>query len=173
MITAAASNGKPTRASSSSFCERRRFVRKLEMGDYGVHYDYSNSSSKNMFATGLMQVSSKVGLAVGIALGLASVCGWWYAALLRRSEAKNSNKKSPLPPGSFGLPLLGETLEYLRLIQTNKSAEFFTSRVAKYGQVGAQNPFPPCSSSSSSSFFHEPQLLLNLCIYSLHSIQRL
>jgi len=105
------------------------------MGDYGVHCDYSNSSSKNIFATGLMQVSSKVGLAVGIALGLASVCGWWYAALLRRSEAKNSNKKSPLPPGSFGLPLLGETLEYQRLIQTNKSAEFFTSRVAKYGQV--------------------------------------
>ncbi|KAH8935233.1 hypothetical protein BDL97_17G018500 [Sphagnum fallax] len=105
------------------------------MGDCGVHCDYSNSSSQNMFATGLLQVSSKVGLAVGIALGLASVCGWWYAALLRRSEAKNSNKKSPLPPGSFGLPLLGETLEYQRLIQTDKSAEFFTSRVAKYGQV--------------------------------------
>jgi hypothetical protein len=45
--------------------------------------------------------------------------------------------------------------------------------VAKYGQVGAQNPFPPCSSSSSSSCFHEPQLLLNPCIYSLHSIQGL
>jgi hypothetical protein len=142
------------------------------MGDCGVHCDYSNSSSQNMFATGLLQVSSKVGLAVGIALGLASVCGWWYAALLRRSEAKNSNKKSPLPPGSCGLPILGETLEYQRLIQTDKSAEFFTSRVAKYGQVGAQNPFHPCSSSSSSSF-HEPQLLLNPCIYSLHSIQGL
>jgi hypothetical protein len=44
--------------------------------------------------------------------------------------------------------------------------------VAKYGQVGTQNPFHPCSSSSSSSF-HEPQLLLNPCIYSLHSIQGL
>jgi hypothetical protein len=33
-------------------------------------------------------------------------------------------------------------LEFLRLTQAHKSAEFLNSRVAKYGQVRAQNPNP-------------------------------
>jgi hypothetical protein len=107
------------------------------MGDDGVHWDYIKNSN-NMFAGRSMLVSSKVGLAVGIlAVVVATVCGWWrHYVLLRESKARtSSNKKAPLPPGSLGLPLLGETLEFLRLTQADKSAEFLNPRVAKYGQI--------------------------------------
>ncbi|KAH9548171.1 hypothetical protein CY35_11G074800 [Sphagnum magellanicum] len=106
--------------------------------DDGVHWDYSKNSN-NMFAGGSMLVSSKVGLAVGIIITMvvAIVCGWWWHYVLsKESKARtSSNKKAPLPPGSLGLPLLGETLEFLRLTQANRSAEFLNRRVAKYGQV--------------------------------------
>jgi len=97
-----------------------------------------------MFAGGSMLVSSKMGLAVGIIItvAVAIVFGWWWHyVLLKESKARtSSNKKAPLPPGSFGLPLLGETLEYLRLSHANRSAEFLNRRVAKYGQVQPLNP---------------------------------
>jgi len=110
--------------------------------DDGVHWDYSKNSN-NMFAGGSMLVSSKVGLAVGIiTVVVAIVCGWWWHyVLLKESKARtSSNKKAPLPLGSLGLPLLGETLEFLRLTQANRSAEFLNPRVAKYGQVQPLNP---------------------------------
>ncbi|CAK9883310.1 unnamed protein product [Sphagnum jensenii] len=44
--------------------------------------------------------------------------------------------KTTLPPGSLGLPFLGETLEFLRAYKANKFMEdFINPRVAKYGQV--------------------------------------
>jgi len=85
-----------------------------------------------------MLVLSKVGLAVGIlTIVVATVYGcWWHYVLLRESKARTStNKKAPLPPGSLGLPILGETLEFLCLTQADKSAEFLNPRVAKYGQI--------------------------------------
>jgi hypothetical protein len=112
------------------------------MDDDGVHWDYSKNSN-NMFAGGSMLVSSKVGLAVGIiTVVVAILCGWWWHyVLLKESKARtSSNKKAPLPPGSLGLPLLGETLEFLHLTQANRSAEFLNPCVAKYGQVQPLNP---------------------------------
>ncbi|ABG53951.1 cytochrome P450 [Trichodesmium erythraeum IMS101] len=41
----------------------------------------------------------------------------------------NTNTKFPLPPGSFGLPLVGETLSFLR---DNNFAE---KREKKYGKI--------------------------------------
>jgi hypothetical protein len=40
-----------------------------------------------------------------------------------------------LPPGSCGLPFLGETLEYLSAARANRSIEFIDTRIAKYGEV--------------------------------------
>jgi cytochrome P450 family 26 subfamily A len=117
---------------------KRRFwvlVKKLlQMGDDGLHI---------LSAAGGSMVSSKVGLAVAIAV----VCGWlWYYVVLFR-KSKGKSNKAPLPPGSFGLPILGETLEFLRLAQANKAgAEFVKPRVAKYGQV-RPNTLPFSSSS--------------------------
>ncbi|CAK9232082.1 unnamed protein product [Sphagnum troendelagicum] len=69
-----------------------------------------------------------VGLAVGIVIGVFT----WY------SWQKNlkDNAKTTLPPGSLGLPFLGETLEFVRAYKANKFMEdFINPRVAKYGQV--------------------------------------
>ncbi len=106
----------------------------LQMGDGGLHI---------MSAAGGSMVSSKVGLAVVITV----VCGWlWYYVVLFR-KSKGTSNKAHLPPGSFGLPILGETLEFLRLAQANKAgAEFVKPRVAKYGQV-RPNTLPFSSSS--------------------------
>jgi len=85
-----------------------------------------------------MLVSSKVGLAVGILIVVvATIYGcWWHYVLLRESKARTStNNRAPLPPGSLGLPILGETLEFLCLTQADKSTEFLNPRVAKYGQI--------------------------------------
>ncbi|CAM6013127.1 unnamed protein product [Sphagnum balticum] len=43
--------------------------------------------------------------------------------------------KAPLPPGSCGLPFLGETLEFLSAARANRSLEFINTRIAKYGKV--------------------------------------
>jgi lysozyme family protein len=41
-----------------------------------------------------------------------------------------------VPPGTFGLPYIGETLAFLRACKANKIIEDFVNpRVAKYGQA--------------------------------------
>jgi hypothetical protein len=56
----------------------------------------------------------------------------WYSW---QKNLKDS-AKATLPPGSLGLPFLGETLELLRAYKTNKFMEdFINPRMAKYGQV--------------------------------------
>ncbi|CAM6009837.1 unnamed protein product [Sphagnum balticum] len=55
---------------------------------------------------------------------------WWAY------EKMNDSAKTTLPPGSLGLPFLGETLEFLFAFKANKFMEdFINPRMAKYGQV--------------------------------------
>jgi hypothetical protein len=42
-------------------------------------------------------------------------------------------KKIPLPPGSYGWPWIGETLDYLRKGKEGRPWAFIDERVAKYG----------------------------------------
>eukprot|EP01018_Ginkgo_biloba_P025239 Gb_30307 [translate_table: standard] len=42
---------------------------------------------------------------------------------------------SKLPPGSMGLPFLGETLQFLWALKSNKPEDFFDERVKKFGHV--------------------------------------
>jgi hypothetical protein len=73
-------------------------------------------------------------------------CGWY---LLSKSLVRKN--KAPLPPGTFGLPYIGETLAYLRACKANKVTEDFVNpHVAKYGQVHVMCPTHP----SSSLCFH-------------------
>ncbi|KAH9311011.1 hypothetical protein KI387_026046 [Taxus chinensis] len=47
---------------------------------------------------------------------------------------KTGNGKK-LPPGSLGLPLIGETLQFLSAYRSHKSKDWVKKRVAKYGPV--------------------------------------
>jgi len=72
-----------------------------------------------------------VGLAIGIVIAIVTLYRWYSWQRNLKDSAKTT-----LPPGSLGLPFLGETLEFLRAYKANKFMEdFINPRVAKYGQV--------------------------------------
>lgn len=48
------------------------------------------------------------------------------------SRRKSSKK---LPPGSLGIPFIGESLGLLRAMRTNTAEEWLLNRIAKYGPV--------------------------------------
>eukprot|EP01018_Ginkgo_biloba_P037905 Gb_10758 [translate_table: standard] len=63
-------------------------------------------------------------LSLGILLIVA------FLALNRYGRAQGRN-----PPGTFGWPLIGETLEFFGAQRSGKPAEFFDSRIDKYGEI--------------------------------------
>ncbi|KAL5702266.1 beta-amyrin 28-monooxygenase [Ranunculus cassubicifolius] len=58
-------------------------------------------------------------------------CSFAYVILYRFIKGKNC---PPLPPGTMGWPLIGETLELQRLNQSGKPDEFFYRRIRKFNQ---------------------------------------
>jgi hypothetical protein len=90
----------------------------------------------NMFC--VLSVSS-----MGIVVVIFTIfCGWYLL-----SKSLVGKNKAPLPPGTFGLPYIGETLAYLRASKANRLFEdFINPRVAKYGQVRVLCPTHPFSS---------------------------
>jgi hypothetical protein len=85
--------------------------------------------TSNSIIVGSMFVDS-AGFAMGITTIVVMTCVYFY--LQRKSDMP---KKAPLPPGQFGLPFLGESLELQSALQANKPHQFFNTRVAKYGEV--------------------------------------
>nr|AHF49535.1 CYP450 725 family protein [Ginkgo biloba]UTS77790.1 cytochrome P450 725A8 [Ginkgo biloba] len=55
--------------------------------------------------------------------------------LILKVYLKDDKPQSKLPPGSLGLPFLGETLQFLWALKSNKPEEFFDERVKKFGHV--------------------------------------
>ncbi|CAK9267752.1 unnamed protein product [Sphagnum jensenii] len=77
----------------------------------------------NMFCVSLV---SSMGIVI-----FTIFCGWYLL-----SKSLVGKNKAPLPPGTFGLPFIGETLAFIRDCQANKILEDFVNpRIAKYGQV--------------------------------------
>ncbi len=74
---------------------------------------------------------------MGIVIVIFTIfCGWYLLpkSLLRKNKA-------PLPPGTFGLPFIGESFAFIRACKANKVVEeFLNPRIAKYGQVHAMCP---------------------------------
>ncbi len=95
-----------------------------------------NCNMDNMFC--VSSVSS-----MGIVVVIFTIfCGWYLL-----SKSLVGKNKAPLPPGTFGLPYIGETLAYLQACKANKLFEdFIDPRVAKYGQVRVLCPTHPFSS---------------------------
>ncbi|KAK3188345.1 hypothetical protein Dsin_027906 [Dipteronia sinensis] len=56
-----------------------------------------------------------------------------YLLILTKKTHKN------LPPGSWGLPFLGQTLSFLRAMRTNTAENWVQERVKKYGPVSKFN----------------------------------
>nr|GMD02076.1 cytochrome P450 90A1 [Ipomoea batatas] len=55
--------------------------------------------------------------------------------LILRSSAAARRRKRHLPPGTFGLPFLGETLQLISAYKTENPEPFVDDRVGKYGAV--------------------------------------
>lgn len=72
-----------------------------------------------------------------------------------------------LPPGNLGFPLIGETLQFLWALRSNKAQEFFDKRVNKFGHVFKTSlighPTVVVSGSSGNRFIlsNENKLLTN------------
>ncbi|TVU04362.1 hypothetical protein EJB05_50073, partial [Eragrostis curvula] len=64
------------------------------------------------------------------------------------SAGGTAEKTKPVPPGSFGLPVIGQTLSYLRALRSNTVDDWLRRWVAAYGPV------------SRLSFFGRPAAIL-------------
>uniref|UniRef100_A0A0C9QRL6 TSA: Wollemia nobilis Ref_Wollemi_Transcript_12629_1958 transcribed RNA sequence n=1 Tax=Wollemia nobilis TaxID=56998 RepID=A0A0C9QRL6_9CONI len=71
----------------------------------------------------IMTVVTATALVLGFLLSLGF-------AVFQRSCSKS---RKLLPPGSFGWPVVGETLQFLALSKANRSRDFFEHRIQKYG----------------------------------------
>ncbi len=97
---------------------------------------HPNCNMDNMFCVSSV---SCMGIVVVI---FTIFCGWYLL-----SKSLVGKNKAPLPPGTFGLPYIGETLAYLRACKANRIFEdFINPRVVKYGQVRVICPTHPFSS---------------------------
>ncbi|TVU49879.1 hypothetical protein EJB05_01218, partial [Eragrostis curvula] len=64
------------------------------------------------------------------------------------ADAGEKLRSKPLPPGSFGLPVVGQTLSLLRALRANTAEDWLRRRATAYGPV------------SRMSFFRRPTALL-------------
>ncbi|PRQ31770.1 putative taxoid 14-beta-hydroxylase [Rosa chinensis] len=58
--------------------------------------------------------------------------------LLLKSREKSSER---LPPGSLGLPLIGQSLDFLRAMRANTAEDWLEQRIRKYGPVSKLSLF--------------------------------
>jgi len=80
-----------------------------------------------------MEVGQWAAMAVALLAGLVGWGYWRWAATLRNLQCQETTP--PVPPGSFGWPVVGETLNLMAANRSNNSGQFFSTRVAKYGEV--------------------------------------
>jgi hypothetical protein len=94
------------------------------------HWSHVDCNIYDMFC--VLLVLHVVCLCLGIAIVVVTSSMLWY--FLQGTIKRKGT--TTLPPGSSGLPFLGETLELFYASKANKVLEdFLNPRVAKYGQV--------------------------------------
>lgn len=90
---------------------------------------------------GIVQEASWIGVAAAAVVLLATALLLWRISGGGGSAEARIRKKgmAPVPPGTSGWPLFGETMEFLRYTRENHIEDFFANRVAKYGKVFRTN----------------------------------
>jgi hypothetical protein len=89
------------------------------------------------------------------------------------SKSSVGKNKAPLPPGTLGLPFIGETLAFIRDCQANKIFEDFVNpRVAKYGQVSCYVSYPSLLKSLFSFIILNKiqELVSHWCVQSIQVV---
>ncbi|WVZ94430.1 hypothetical protein U9M48_040323 [Paspalum notatum var. saurae] len=84
--------------------------------------------------------SSTTMLAAAVAV-LAVVVAVSFPLLRRLFAAGADERRRPLPPGSFGLPVVGQTLSYLRALRDNTAEDWLRRWSAAYGPVSRLSLF--------------------------------
>eukprot|EP00253_Pinus_taeda_P036186 PITA_36186 len=74
------------------------------------------------------------GVVIAAGLAVAASAVWLMSKNGKTWEGK-LGEKSELPPGSMGLPFIGETLEYLSPFKTSDGGPFLHKRISRYGDV--------------------------------------
>jgi hypothetical protein len=71
----------------------------------------------------------------------ALIAAWWFHLLLKWSSGGHRRRRCELtlPPGSMGLPLLGESLEFFARIPSLQVVPFFKRRLERYVMHGIVN----------------------------------
>ncbi|CAL4914991.1 unnamed protein product [Urochloa decumbens] len=87
----------------------------------------------------LKSLSIKMGVAPPfVVMGITLVGIWLFQALLKQINRK-WQRKAALPPGSMGLPLLGETFEFFARSPSLDLLPFFKRRMERYGPIFKTN----------------------------------
>ncbi|EER88867.1 cytochrome P450 716B1 [Sorghum bicolor] len=73
--------------------------------------------------------------AVAVVLAVVASVPVLLRLLSASAGGKKTNPKAPLPPGSFGLPFIGQTLSLLRALRANTADDWLRRCVATYGPV--------------------------------------
>ncbi|GLJ49734.1 hypothetical protein SUGI_1055500 [Cryptomeria japonica] len=96
------------------------------------------------------------------------VCVVWFKVSESLGHCQDGGER-PLPPGSMGLPFIGETLEYLTPFKSNSMGPFLHKRISRYGKVFKTNLFgrPTIISTSAEAnqFIFQNEGRLFKCAY--------
>ena len=75
-----------------------------------------------------------VWVTLSLLLFIAGLHQLWRSSSKKKNKSQQG-KKLPLPPGRFGLPFVGETLEFLGSLRKGVPWQFFDDRIAAYGET--------------------------------------
>lgn len=86
-----------------------------------------------------------------------------------RSDGCQGNGEKPLPPGSMGLPFIGETLQYVTPFKSSTIGPFLHERMSRYGHVFKTNIFGQptiiTTTAESNQFVFQNEGRLFKCAY--------
>ncbi|WVZ53070.1 hypothetical protein U9M48_004058 [Paspalum notatum var. saurae] len=88
-----------------------------------------------------MDADSTAMLAAALGILVAFVASLPVLRRLLSACAGGKTSGKPLPPGSLGLPVVGQTLSLLRALRTNTAEEWLRRRAAAYGPVSRLSLF--------------------------------